>query len=228
MANDDDKDKAQPLPPPALPPHQPVWVPDQVWDVPPRPRNIALYESQSFVPPPMEPPLPPAVSNAPLSGAITGMVTSRAEMTLTGAPVTVGKTAIANRNAILVQSMSIELLLRDAIESRSNTLSLPELEAILATVIDLRAMLVTETSDANVGAKALSFKDALVNWWNTDHASILDRTFNAGLFVGGLMLVEQFGLVSAVTVAAAIHGKEFTEAIKAVAEVLKRIGGSRD
>jgi hypothetical protein len=53
------------LPRPALPPHQQsVWVPEQTWDMPPRPRNIALYESQSiFVPPPTEPPPPPA--NAP-------------------------------------------------------------------------------------------------------------------------------------------------------------------
>jgi hypothetical protein len=63
---DDGKDK----PPPPQPPQQPVWVPDQIWDVPPRPRNIALYESSrnnalyesqsNFVPPPMEPPPPPA------------------------------------------------------------------------------------------------------------------------------------------------------------------------
>jgi hypothetical protein len=220
---------------PPVPPQQQVWVPERVWDGPRQQRNNVLYDLQppSVVPPPAVghvagEGLAPTVSNASLSGASMGMVTGRAEMTLTGAPVTVGKTTIANRNAILVQSMSIELLLRDAIESRSNTVSLPELEAILAAVIDLRAILVTETSDANVGAQALSYKDALVNWWNKDRASILDRSFNAGLFVGGLMLVEQFGLVSAVTVAAAIHGKEFTEAIKAVADVLKRIGGSRD
>jgi hypothetical protein len=44
------------LPPPALPPlQQTVWVPDQTWDVPPRPRNLPLYESSNFVPPPTVP-----------------------------------------------------------------------------------------------------------------------------------------------------------------------------
>jgi len=44
-------------PRPNPPPQQPPWVPDQVWDMPPRPRNLALYESQPpFVPPPIEPP----------------------------------------------------------------------------------------------------------------------------------------------------------------------------
>jgi hypothetical protein len=41
---------------PPVPPQQQVWVPDQVWDVPPRPRNIALESQSNFVPPPMEPP----------------------------------------------------------------------------------------------------------------------------------------------------------------------------
>jgi len=56
---DDDKG---PVPPPR--PQQPVWVPDQVWHMPPMPhqqRNNALYDSQPpFVPPPMEPPPPAA------------------------------------------------------------------------------------------------------------------------------------------------------------------------
>jgi hypothetical protein len=52
MADDDKK----PAPPP--PRQQPVWVPDQVWDMPYQRRNNALYDSQPpFVPPPQ--PLPP-------------------------------------------------------------------------------------------------------------------------------------------------------------------------
>jgi len=142
--------------------------------------------------------------------------------------VRIGRVAIANRDAILVQAMSVELLLRGAIDrekaARSNSGSLPELDAILEAVNELRAMLLTTTAATpEIGAKALSFKDDLINWWNKDSASILDRGFNAGLFVGGLILCQHFGLVSAVTVAAALHGKEFTEAIKAVAEVLKNL-----
>jgi hypothetical protein len=143
-------------------------------------------------------------------------------------PAAVGRTVIANRDAILVQAMSVELLLRGAIDrekaARSNSGSLPELDAILEAVNELRAMLLTTTAATpEIGARALSFKDDLINWWNKDSASILDRGFNAGLFVGGLILCQHFGLVSAVTVAAALHGKEFTEAIKAVAEVLKNL-----
>jgi hypothetical protein len=139
--------------------------------------------------------------------------------------------AIANRDAILVQALSIELLLRDAIDQRANSGGLPELQTILARVVDMRAMLDTAVAapvEASVGAQALSFKNALLEWWNKNHVSILDRSFNSGLLVGGLMLVAYCGLVPVATVAAAIHGKEFTEAIKALAEVMKRIGGSRD
>src|SRR5229473_804199 len=104
MANDANQ---EPQPPPRRP--QPGWVPDQVWDMPRQQRNNALLDSPSnFVPPPTEPPLPPAVSNATLSGASIIMMKGGGELTLTGAPVTVGKVAIANRDAILVQARSIE------------------------------------------------------------------------------------------------------------------------
>jgi hypothetical protein len=221
MANDDDKDK----PPPPRPSQQPVWVPDPVWDVPPRPRNIALYESQpTFVVAP-----PPAVSNALLSGSIV-MVAGGGELTLTGAPVSVGKVAIANRDAILVQARSIELLLRDAIdrekEARSNTGSLPELQFILAAVIDMRAMLATTTSEADVGAKALSFKVGVLDWWNKDHVSILDAGYKSGLFILLMGLIVYFGLIPA-TIAATLINKDVGEALKQLVKLLKG-GGSQD
>jgi hypothetical protein len=128
----DDKDKPQPswwnptswfpvirrnqpasdLPPPALPPlQQSVWVPDQVWE-PPMRRNNALYESQPpFVPAPPEPPPPPAVSNAPLSGASMGMVTGRAELTLTEAP---GVTTPTDAQAEAIEARFQEALRRAA------------------------------------------------------------------------------------------------------------------
>src|SRR5215831_15959480 len=34
--------------------------------------------------------------------------------------------------------------------------------------------------------------DALVNWWNLDHANILNSSFYMGLFCGGLLLCSYF------------------------------------
>jgi hypothetical protein len=206
MANDDDKDKPQP--PPPRPPQQQVWVPDQTWDPPPRPRNNVLYE--------LQPPLP--------------------------APATIGRGAIANRDAILGKALSIEFLLRALIdrekEARPNAGSLPELETILAVVVDMRAMLlptVAAPSDASVGAKALSFEGALVNLWNKEHVSILKLGFDAlklgfdaTLFFLGLELIEHFGLLNATIMATVIRQKEIPEALKNLAEIMKSIGGSRN
>jgi hypothetical protein len=75
-------------------------------------RNNALYESQPpFVPVPPEPPPPPAVSNAPLSGASMGMVTGRAELTLTEAP---GVTTPTDAQAEAIEARFQEALRRAA------------------------------------------------------------------------------------------------------------------
>jgi len=222
MANDANQEP--PPPPPRRP--QSVWEPEPWWPQPQTMRrNPLIYMNQATdLPPPPEPPLPPAVSNATLSGASTVIVIGQAELTLTGAPVSVGKVAIANRDAILVQARSIELLLRDAIdrekEARSNTGNLPELEFILATVIDMRTMLATAKSEAGVGAKALSFKAGVLNWWEKDHVSILDAGYKSGLFILLMGLIVYFGLIPA-TIAATLINKDVGEALKQLVKLLK-------
>src|SRR6266700_5813404 len=103
------EDKAQPL---SIPSPASSWVPGQMlWEMPRQQRNNALLDSQpSFVAPPevlqgvaavgqvAGEGLAPTVSNGPLSGASTVIVIGQAELTLTGAPVSVGKVAIANRD----------------------------------------------------------------------------------------------------------------------------------
>jgi hypothetical protein len=139
-------------------------------------------------------------------------------------PATVGRVAIANRNAILVQAMSIELLLRDAIdrekEARRNTGSAPELEAILAKVHDLRAMLAAAPSEPDVGATALLFKKGVLDWWDKDHEAILTLGYKSGLFVLLMGLIVYFGLIPA-TIAATLLSKDVGEALKQLVKLLK-------
>jgi hypothetical protein len=66
-------------------------------------------------------------------------------------------------------------------------------------------------------------KDGLANWWDRDHISILDRSFNMGLFAGGLALYANFDLIPLVAVATLIGGKEIGEAIRAAVALLKGI-----
>ena len=74
---DDDK---EPAPPP--PRQQPVWVPDQVWDMPYQQRNNALYDSQPpFVPPPMEPPPPADARGDEINARFQDVLRSHAELT---------------------------------------------------------------------------------------------------------------------------------------------------
>ncbi len=175
------------------------------------------------------------VSDATLSASGRAMAAGRAELTLTPAPAAIGRIAITNRDAVLGKALSIEFLVRALVdrekEARPNAGSLPELETILADVVDLRAMLlatVAAPSDASVGAKALSFKGALVNLWNKEHVSILKLGFDASLFFLGLELIEHFGLVNATIMATVIRQKEIPEALKHLAEIMKSLGGSRD
>jgi hypothetical protein len=139
-------------------------------------------------------------------------------------PATVGRIAIANRNAILVQAMSVELLLRDAIdremEARRNTGSAPELEAIFAKVHDLRAMLATAPSEPDVGATALLFKKGVLDWWDKDHEAILTLGYKSGLFVLLMGLIVYFGLIPA-TIAATLLSKDVGEALKQLVKLLK-------
>jgi len=87
-----------------VPPQQQAWVQDETWDLPPRPRNNALYDSQpGFVGTPLGQDVAVelqgvvagghvgelqahAVSNAALSGATMGMGTGRPELTEIATP----------------------------------------------------------------------------------------------------------------------------------------------
>jgi hypothetical protein len=174
--------------------------------------------------------LPPAVSNASLSAGGFAMSAGRVELTLTRAPATVGRVAIANKDAILVQAASIDLFVRDLIDrekaARSNSGSLPELEALLAQVQDLRAKLITATSELDVGAVALLIKKGWLDWWDKDHISILSLGYKSGLFVLLMGLIEHFGLIPA-TIAATLLSKDVSEGLKQLAKLLQA-GGSGD
>ena len=139
--------------------------------------------------------------------------------------ISIGTATLANRDLILIQSTSIQFLLEGAIarakREGSNSTDIPALQNILAAVVDLHQMvMVTMVPEAIVGAKAISVKDKLIDWWDSDHASILDRGFNMGLFAAGLGLCALAGVVPAVVVATLIRGKEIGEALKEVAKIL--------
>jgi hypothetical protein len=147
---------------------------------------------------------------------------------VTRASDTVGRAAIANKSAILLQASSIELLLRGLIdrekETRSNSGSLPELEALLTEVGNLRASLATATAAPEVGALALSFKAGVLAWWAKDHVSIVDNCFKSSLFVLLMGLIVHFGLIPA-TIAATLLNKDVGEALKELAKLLKLLKG---
>lgn len=167
-----------------------------------------------------------------VQGGVLTLTGGSAELKITRpSSAAVGRAVIANRDAVLVQASSIELLLSGAIdrarEARSNSGNVPELETILVAVRDLRVMLLETAAapaEAGVGVQALSVKDGLAKWWAKDPVSILDRGYNMGLFLGGLILIGHFGLLPATIVASLIRGRDIAEAIKAAADLLKSIG----
>jgi hypothetical protein len=148
----------------------------------------------------------------------------RADAIVVKGPASVGRMVIANRNAILVQAMSAELLLRDVIdrekEARRNTGSAPELEAILAKVHDVRAMLAAAPSEPEIGATALLLKKCVLDWFDKDHVSILNLGYKSGLFVLLMGLIVYFGLIPA-TIAATLLSKDVGEALKQLVKLLK-------
>ncbi len=148
----------------------------------------------------------------------------RTDATVVKGPAAVGRTVIANRDAILVQTMSAELLLRDVIdretEARRNTGSAPELELILSKIHDVRAMLAAAPSESDVGATALLLKKGVLDWWNKDSESILNLGYKSGLFVLLMGLIVYFGLIPA-TIAATLLSKDVGEGLKSLVKLLK-------
>jgi hypothetical protein len=144
----------------------------------------------------------------------------------------VGKSVIANKAAIYFQAVQLELQIQDRLdrarEERSNSESLEELGALKHSVAALRTAISEEglgqDDEAEIGARALSIKDGLLNWWTKDHVTILDRALNMSLFAGGLGLCAAFGIIPAITVGVIIRGKEITDALKAGVDLLKSVG----
>jgi hypothetical protein len=138
----------------------------------------------------------------------------------------IGSTRTANRDAILIKSTTVRLLLTAAIDraraERSNSAGIPELEAILAAVDDLHEMVSTASVPTEVArAKVTTFKQGLLNWWDRDHVEIIGNSFNAGLFTALMELTAQVGLVQAVTIATLLKGKDIVEALTALAKILR-------
>ena len=197
MANDDQNQS------PPVPPRRPQsYFESEPWQPPQRRQPNPLLYAQTGEN------LPPSTSNASLSGSTLIFAKSQAELTLTPNPATVGRVVIANRNAILGKAMSVEIQLRALIDqekdARMNAGILPELEVALADVVDIRTMLLATASDASVGARALSFKDALVNLWTKEHVSILKLGFDSTLVFLGLELIQHFGLLNATIMATVV------------------------
>jgi hypothetical protein len=107
MADGDDK---QPPPPPR---REPPWVPEPTWEMPPRPRNNALFDTQpTFVPPPQDAAagggatnLPLAASNATLSGGSFALSGNQAEFRVTRAPLEVRFEILQARVALLEEGL---------------------------------------------------------------------------------------------------------------------------
>jgi hypothetical protein len=167
------------------PPQQSVWVPDQVWDMPHQQRNNVLYDLQ----PPSVPSPPPAVTNALLSGASIGMVTIKAEFTLTGAPG-VNEDIEAHFQEALRRAANLTSCI-DQLRKASRTREIgpghnqgPSLED-LDDVEDLIALLKDQGPRVKtaIDAKALIEQTEKVKWLPERIWSLLKA---AGLFVLGV------------------------------------------
>jgi hypothetical protein len=214
---------------------------------PARPLNPAIFEDpqSGSVPAPLrdQPETQGTTADhVALEARGTAMSAGSAQFTLTsnapGLTVTparrliVGKVVIANKAAIYFQALQLELQIEGRIviarEERSNSESVEELEALKQSVAALRTAISEEATgqddEAGIGAKALSIKDGLLNWWTKDHVTILDRAYNMSLFAGGLGLCCASGILPAITVGVIIRGKEITDALKAGVDLLKSVG----
>jgi hypothetical protein len=204
-----------------------------------QPRRDAVYQSGPAGPPFPPPGIPPVNSQVELAARSTIMtagtanfaVTSNdADLTVTRSQrLVVGKIVIANKAAIYFQAVQLELQLQDqidrAIEERSNSVSVEKLEAICVSVRNLRNGLSAETSpdEAEIGARALSIKDGVLDWWANDHVKILDAAYNTVLFAGCLGLIYTFGTVPAVVAGSIVRGKQVGDALKTGVDFLKSL-----
>jgi hypothetical protein len=207
----------------------------------PLPRRVsnAVYQSGTAGPPFPPPGIPPVNSQVELAGQASimvkagsfGVIGNDADLIVTRSQrLVVGKIVIANKAAIYFQAVQLELQLQDqidrAIEGRSNSVSVEKLEAICVSVRNLRIGLSAETSpdEAEIGARALSIKDGVLDWWANDHVKILDAAYSTVLFAGCLGLIYTFGTVPAVVAGTIVRGKQVGDALKAGVDFLKSLG----
>jgi hypothetical protein len=129
----------------------------------------------------------------------------------------VGRTVRSNRDAILIQSTSIQLLLTNAIEGakaeRANSASVPELEQILSAVEVLHHLILVTAPPEAIGEKAISFRQCVANWWTRDYASILDRSFDMGLFTAAVGICVLAGVVPAAIAAVIVRPTETVDVL---------------
>jgi hypothetical protein len=227
-----------------------IFVPDQGWQPPPVRRlaptgfgfdqgtfDAGTFEHQGFVTGTAAglnvgtvtaPPLPlREAAGIQGAAAVASAGSLHVDTTVTVTRSSVGSTRVENRDAILIKSTVVRLLLTAVIDrakaERSNSAGIPELEAIQAAVNDLHEMLLATTAipAEAVNAKIVTFKTGVLNWWDHDHVEIVGNTYNAGLFAALLELSAQVGLVQTVTIAALIKGKDIVAALTALAKILR-------
>jgi hypothetical protein len=142
------------------------------------------------------------------------------------APASIGTATLANRDSILIQSLSVQLLLKDAIDrakaERLNSASVSELEEILSANEALHRMLLTTTSLDAVGETALSLRAGLVKWLSRDPASILDRGYDFGLFTAVVGICVLAGVIPSAIAAVLVRPKETVEILKEINKFLGR------
>jgi hypothetical protein len=180
----------------------------------------------------------PPTSSLSLSNNVSLRVSARAVMTLT--PAQAGTAVISNQDGVAAQALAIELHVNAIIERTKDSVSLAELEAIRDDVHALRLVVLSTAEpppDAVVvGAKALAFRDALINLWNKENESILKEgldvlkiSYITGLFFLGLGLIEHFGVLNAAIMATIIRPKEIPEVLRYITEIMRSLSDqSRD
>jgi hypothetical protein len=216
-----------------------TFVPNQMWEPPPvRRRPFALdqsgfgFDQGTFDSGTFEAGIAAGLNVEPIVAqpqgaavvALAGSLSADATETVTRSSA--GSTRVENRDAILIKSTTVRLLLSATIDrartERSNSAGISELEAILAAVDDLHEMVSTTTAfpSSVIDAKVDTFKKGVLGWWDHDHVQILSNSFNGALFAALMELSAQVGLVQAVTIATILKGKDIVEALKALAKIL--------
>lgn len=147
-----------------------------------------------------------------------------------GRATTVTIVTAVRTNQVSLQLTAISLLssLDAKIEQlradRSNSED-PVLYQDLKNRVEAFLAAVSAMEEPPIAASSLSIADGLRGWWDRDHADICSKTFNMGLFAGGLSICAAAGVlgpIGVVTVGTLIAGKNLTGALEACAKLLTR------